>query len=419
MADNISKIIYDKKQKFSCSNCPDICCKSFSIKVDKSYRNRLIELEEIKEILKSKNKEFHKTDNNNYYLPSEYVSCENRCIFLHNEKHCIIHRNYGYENKPLDCMTYPFSLYLDANENVHIEVSYKCKSIIENYGANLEDIKDQITSQLINKEYYPEKYPLYDYCLEQGEIFKLAQKLKETINNTDYDIYESILNYVVLLSKFKEHYYKTRDFDKFLNNYHVCFDMNIYSQANNNVYRYINSLNLTNVLIYSTYNRNNPLFKDVFKLSTIFIAYYVSIFSLSNKFKLYNSDKTLNLKKLPSIDFSLDKRSDELIRRYLSSCIIRHKYLTIENKDLNFFNKVIIMFSMIRIYSKIDSLLFNNEKIIYENVLNAISQVEFVYYHTNFKDIPVMSFHKVINAFINNQISSPGTAYNVVYKGLS
>jgi len=414
-----NKIFYnDDNQRFECSNCPDICCKSFSIKVSEEAFSAISELQIVKDLLKSSNSSFEYYSNKQFYLPEKETNGIYKCLFHDDNKHCQIHCESGYKLKPPECQLYPFSIYFDKHNNVHLEASFKCKSILENYGKKIVDIKDYIACSYLNLEYYPSNYPLYNKILSQEEVFLLADKLRTILNNNEHTTDECVFNYFGFLNNFKERIKEDDSFDDSCI-FSLSKQNKLLDYPNSKISKHIGCILLANLLLYKTYNRKLSCFKNAKEMISKYIYLYKSINKLSKKLALPFQVDYINLKKASEVNFLPDKDSESLIKRYLSSSVIRHKYLMLETTNLQFFNRVILYYCLIKTYSKISASVNQRNLTQFSDILNAVSTIEFVFYHTNITLTPAKFFSNTVNTFLHKSLSQHNVVYNLIYKPLS
>lgn len=398
----INNIICDNEQKFECKDCPDICCKSFSITIDHQTLNNYTKLEFIQHLFIKLNKSFIKINENKYYLPISDCKNSNRCLFLDNTEHCLIHSRLSYKAKPLTCRVYPFSFYFDAENNVHIETSFKCKSILENYGKPLTELKEELAYKYINLEYYPEEYPLDNSIISQKKVFKLTDELTAILQDSTQPIEKSIKEYFEHLYSFKKQHTEvkktgTRGF----------FNLSESDLLN---------LHLTNLFLYENFSRNNSLYQSSIRL---LVKYYKIITWLASKYKFFNplnNTTKVNLQKLFDTSFFIDKDSEDILRRYLASSCKRYQYMSEDKENLNFFNKPILYYALIKDYAKVQAIAENRNKTSYSDIKKAISQVEFVYFHINTPIIPVKGLTKQLNLSYQEFFRTPEKVYNLIEK---
>ena len=411
-------ILCDSEQKYTCSECADTCCKVFSVKVDEDVKFDLEKLDCVKDLLRNNNKSFERASNQRYYLPSIYDGEVTNCLFYDKNKRCLIHSNYGYDFKPPECQMYPFSVFFDSESNVHIEVSYVCKSILENYGEKIENIKHDIIKNHLNLEFFPESYPINESILSQKEVFKLAEILKENISNTDKTLDDIVLRHYLIINNFKKFYKDSSTFDEILEKSIIKADSGTIYSHRGFIYKHINIIYLVNLLLYSTYSRHNALFKNANKLLATYVKLYKDITGLSKNANLPTFQDNIDLGCIKYVKFNPDNEADKLIRRYLRSNVIKHKYLSGENFNLNFFNRVIIYYSLIKLFSTISAISNNTENTQFTDIAKSISLIEYVFCHTNTTLIPVKSLDKIISKVISMQLKDKNIVYNLITKGI-
>lgn len=395
-------IICDHKQKFSCSNCDDNCCKSFSIKIDDKTKIYLEQLDYIRDKLNQSKEQFEPTKDGKFYLPIILKDNRYQCLFYSEGENCLIHAKDGYDAKPVSCQLFPFFMFLDARNNVHIETSFRCKSILENYGTNIEDIKESIVKQYLNLEHYPYEFSLYDKLLTQEEVFKLAENLKKIINDSNLSLDETILNYFSFLKSFKKLYVNKESIDVAVEESLKTNYMETSKPRTSAISKYIINIYLTNLLLYSTYTRKKPLFKHALRVLLNYIYLYLSLINLKQNAKLPSIENLTNLRDISKVNFQPDEQTISLIKRYLTSNLIRHKYLTNDKEDLQFFNRVILYYILIKSLSRIMALSKNSYNVDYKCVADSITLIELVFYHANIPLLPTKSSEKMLSPLFCN-----------------
>jgi Fe-S-cluster containining protein len=412
----INKIICDPDQKYSCSDCTDTCCKSFSIIIDQAGREKLLELNCVTDRILETNLNFEPQSQNNFYLPVIKDGESYSCLFFNHEEKCTIHATYGYNFKPAACQLFPFAMYFDLHNNIHLETSYCCNSILYNYGTNLTDIKNYLPAHYINLEFYPEKFPLYDRQIDQELIFKTASILKNILEVSDNNIDIIVFNYHQVLTAIKHRLYTNQTLTSDIYNTDHQPQKNKISAANRFAAQATLNLYLTNLSLYSTYNRKNSLFHNPYKLIKQYLQIYFSFYKCSRSAHLPFLQNTNDLYRAQRMPFIIDNKSKSLIKRYLKSSVIRYKAVKQDFNDLHFFNRPILYYFMIKEISKIIALKNNRETIEEQDVAQSIYLVEFTFYHTTTPIVPAKRFEKFFKNSIHRLLNKPDVIAYLLFK---
>ena len=111
---------------FNCNMCGE-CCSSWNIPIEGDKARRLVDLEWVQARLKEHNRELQKVDESLYRLP---LTDENVCVFLAEDKRCLIEVYEGPALKPTECQRFPFAG-VRVQGDLHYDTSASCKQIAE------------------------------------------------------------------------------------------------------------------------------------------------------------------------------------------------------------------------------------------------------------------------------------------------
>ncbi len=103
---------YYKKSKFSCLNCEDGCCRHFEVALEEKEALRF-------------GKHASRKANGNAFLPKD---SSGNCPFL-DGKLCALHRDMGYDAKPLSCRVFPWHIQCWADGENSAELRYICPGV--------------------------------------------------------------------------------------------------------------------------------------------------------------------------------------------------------------------------------------------------------------------------------------------------
>lgn len=158
---------------FECKKC-GACCKDWSIHLDSRASKSLHKL--LKNV--SYTKEWHERKGKKNYLKM----VNGRCIFLEEDNLCYLHKNFGYERKPIVCKTFPRS-FLFTPKGVFQIVTFACPSIAESvskeegpsYITYPWDGEREIEEELLLSEKIKIKWDLY-FWIEETLLDIILQK---------------------------------------------------------------------------------------------------------------------------------------------------------------------------------------------------------------------------------------------------
>jgi len=184
-------IIIPENFRYSClPNCA-VCCAGWNIDVDEeAYKNfSKFDWEKISKKFVGK-KKFIEENNKKYF---ELV--DGKCIFLDDDKYCLLHKKLGFDAKTSTCKIYPLK-FIKTADGIIVRLSFVCPSIIKNTGIPLEEQLLEIKKLAALK---PERMRQIDETIAVNEDFKIGwsdyKKLENFILNLlkTGDNYESSL----------------------------------------------------------------------------------------------------------------------------------------------------------------------------------------------------------------------------------
>ncbi len=115
-------------QRYSCHGCGN-CCRDFTVQLREADLSKLREQRWEEKLGTTVTTEFRGTT----YLRQRE---DGACVFLMDDGLCRIHKEYGFEEKPIACQMFPFVLVPD-DVRTHVGISFACQSVRENKGAEL------------------------------------------------------------------------------------------------------------------------------------------------------------------------------------------------------------------------------------------------------------------------------------------
>lgn len=115
---------------FQCQLCGE-CCTSWQIPIEASKAEGLFQQKWVQKRLTEHQLAFETLDKNHYRIP---LKSDGYCVFLGEDKRCLIEVNEGYEAKPEQCKRFPFArTSLKNSTEALTEASGFCKAIAETY----------------------------------------------------------------------------------------------------------------------------------------------------------------------------------------------------------------------------------------------------------------------------------------------
>jgi len=145
------KLQFPADFNFKCTGCGR-CCKDWTIHVDRNTYEKISGSDFYLQLKKELGQgELFVEDREDKTL-STIRREDGSCVFLDKEGLCIIHREKGYDWKPLGCRQYPFKL-RPTPEGIFAGVSFYCDSCRENSGVPLAEYARDIELWLHEHNY--------------------------------------------------------------------------------------------------------------------------------------------------------------------------------------------------------------------------------------------------------------------------
>jgi Fe-S-cluster containining protein len=110
---------------FQCSSCGE-CCSSFSIPIEAEKAEVLLKKPWVQARLAETGRLLKKMTGAFYTLP---LTEKNECVFLSDERRCLIHQYEGIALKPLECQRFPFAGVYMPDGTLAYDTSANCKTI--------------------------------------------------------------------------------------------------------------------------------------------------------------------------------------------------------------------------------------------------------------------------------------------------
>ncbi|MHB1161972.1 MAG: YkgJ family cysteine cluster protein [Chloroflexota bacterium] len=146
---------------FTCQQCGD-CCRGMAVSLLPEEKERLEEVDwgGVSSRLAGKPL-FVETPGLSPDSPPRFhlAKLEADCIFLEGDGRCLIHRQLGYDAKPLVCRLFPLALVESPDETV-VSASFACRAVAAGAGTPLAQREDEIRSLLAD--------PLWDGARANG-----------------------------------------------------------------------------------------------------------------------------------------------------------------------------------------------------------------------------------------------------------
>jgi Fe-S-cluster containining protein len=118
------------KMAFQCHLCGE-CCTSWQIPIEAQKAEALFQQKWAQQRLTDHQLAFESMNKSHYRVP---LKSDGYCVFLGEDKRCLIEVNEGYEAKPEQCKRFPFArTTLKSNSEEFTEASGFCKAIAEQY----------------------------------------------------------------------------------------------------------------------------------------------------------------------------------------------------------------------------------------------------------------------------------------------
>lgn len=112
---------------FHCSVCGE-CCSSWNIPIEGEKARALLEKDWVKKRLNAHRRELVRVHDDLYRLP---LTDENVCVFLGEDKRCLIEVHEGLALKPRECQRFPFAAVKLPDGSMRHDTSAACKQVAE------------------------------------------------------------------------------------------------------------------------------------------------------------------------------------------------------------------------------------------------------------------------------------------------
>jgi lysine-N-methylase len=123
-----------REQRYSCHGCGN-CCRDFTVQLREEDLAKLREQNWGQRLGQPVTIEFRGTT----YLRQRD---DGACVFLMDNGLCRIHKEFGFEAKPIACQLFPFHI-TPSTKGLTMGLNFACQSVLENKGAELKShVKD-------------------------------------------------------------------------------------------------------------------------------------------------------------------------------------------------------------------------------------------------------------------------------------
>ncbi len=112
---------------FACSVCGE-CCSSWNIPIEGDKARMLLERPWVRERLAAARRELVRVTEDLYRLP---LTDANVCVFLGEDRRCLIEANEGLALKPQECQRFPFAAVRLPDGTMRHDTSAACKQVAE------------------------------------------------------------------------------------------------------------------------------------------------------------------------------------------------------------------------------------------------------------------------------------------------
>lgn len=394
-------------QDFCYSCLPDcaVCCEAdWSIDIDKEAYNNLskVEWEKISKKFAGKKKFIEKNHKKYFEL------IEGKCIFLDDDKYCLIHKKMGFDAKSSTCKIYPLK-FIKTADGIIVRLSFVCPSIIKNTGVPLEEQADEIERIAALK---PEQMRQINETVAVNEDIKIG-----------WDDYKKLESFILDLLKTGNNYESSlKSAAKFLR---IVVEG---LQKKEEISGILEKIDKKNLFIrpdqfsekkenYDTFNKKQRLYYALFVGYEFVGRSKVSVFKkYSNLMKLILKKGTLELKgkkfdvsRVYQTNFDIENKENmELIKKYIEHLIFTKWHLLPSNfaipNVISGYSFILVIYALVKWFSRANAVLRGTSIIELCDVENAVSIVDLNYAghitkETLFLNSPV--FFKICNLLIS------------------
>ena len=161
---------------FDCSMCGE-CCTSVTIPIHHDKVAYLLSRPWVQKRFDETGLSFTPLDNTHDQLPLTY---QRTCVFLSDDKGCMIHANEGESAKPTECQRFPFAtLHRNTANTFSADASASCKHIAEHMLSSCQPIIPNAQYSIQpHEETLPTKIPVHRWrSIPQSELAHYYEQL--------------------------------------------------------------------------------------------------------------------------------------------------------------------------------------------------------------------------------------------------
>lgn len=147
---------------FHCSQCGD-CCSSWNLPIEWPKAEYLLAQPWVQARLQETNTNIDRVSRKFGRLP---LTPSQLCVFLAEDRRCMIHAQEGPEWKPDECKRFPFATAHHADGRITYDVSASCKTVTENLLAEFLPVVPQPDSSL--PEVFPDQYDVIPQKIQKS-----------------------------------------------------------------------------------------------------------------------------------------------------------------------------------------------------------------------------------------------------------
>jgi Fe-S-cluster containining protein len=176
------KIHIQENQKYVCIEC-GACCQNWRIKVT-AEEEKNIGATDWAALSPELAKQVPLVEN----LATKTI--DRRCVFLQEDKKCLIHAHLGYQAKPGTCRQFPLWV-TETPEEKRVTASFFCPAVAENRGDLLSDspeLSGDRLSGFISRVLKPKVGLIGELAVEWSEFAALEEELQNFLNAEDLSV---------------------------------------------------------------------------------------------------------------------------------------------------------------------------------------------------------------------------------------
>ncbi|MDX2084986.1 MAG: YkgJ family cysteine cluster protein [Candidatus Melainabacteria bacterium] len=171
--------IRESTTPFHCQMCGE-CCSSWNIHIERAKGDYLLQQPWVLARMKETGKSLTWYQRNSYLLPQ---TDQQTCIFLAEDKRCLIEAHEGRDMKPLECQRYPFAAAPLPNGQIGFDASASCRTIANHLLLTFTEIvpsaseaKEAGQSWLadFNVDEFPQRIKPKPWCLLPAQQWQWA-----------------------------------------------------------------------------------------------------------------------------------------------------------------------------------------------------------------------------------------------------